>query len=106
MKRRTLVKQLGTASLATTTLVGSAAAERPLGHVDREIDVSDLEGRVPLVDVLEEEELGDLADDVDPESAALTIDSDVGVLNVGEDCCDIFPTCCFGCPSDCSDCSH
>ena len=93
MKRRTLIRQLGTASVATATFVGSAAAERPLGHVDREIDVSDVSGAVPLADLLDEDEVAALPDDVDPWSATITVAEETDSVAPSE-CCDRMPLCC------------
>lgn len=93
MKRRTLIRQLGTASLATTTLVGSAAASRPSLDLDREIDVSGVSGSVPLADVLDDEALAELPEDVDPRAATITVAEDTDVVAPSE-CCDRMPLCC------------
>ena len=105
MKRRTLVKQLGTASLATTTLVGSAAASRPAINIDREIDVSDVSGSVPLAELLDAEELAELPDGVDPWTTSITVAEGTDGI-APSDCCDYMPICCYDvdCPLGCPCC--
>ena len=109
MKRRTLIRQLCTATLATTTLVGSAAAERPAVNldVDREIDVSDVSGAVPLADLLDEGELASLPDDVDPTAAAIEVAAETDLV-ASPQCCDYMPLCCkdIDCPRTCNDCCY
>lgn len=104
MKRRTLVRQLGTATLATTTLVGSAAANR--STLDREIDISGVSGSAPLADVLDEEALAELPDDVDAGAATVTVAEDAAVVESASDCCDYMPLCCrdIDCPKTCGCC--
>lgn len=107
MKRRTLVRKLGAASIATATISGPAvAAERPsvsdLG-IDRDLDVASMEGRVPLGELLELREIASLPESVDP-SRRITVAPEADVITLGE-CC---PYCCWPaimpCDCDCCDC--
>lgn len=93
MKRRTLVRKLGAAGIATTAISGSAGADRPpiddLG-IDREFDVSSIEGQVTLDELLEPAEVESLPDDVDPSGYTLTIAPAADVTTLSH-CC---PFCC------------
>lgn len=113
MKRRTLIRKVGAAGIATAALSGSATAERPSVSdldIDRELDVSSVEGWVPLAELLEPEEVASLPAGVSPSrpiSVAATADS----ITV-QDCCELCCTdarkacecvccdCTFGCEDD------
>lgn len=115
MKRRTLVRKLGAAGIATATISGSAAAAEgrrlsDLG-VDRTFDVSAKEGWVSYDELLESHELALLPAGVSPADPAVFVSSDLGTLAIGE-CCDVCCTtlrkectcaccdCTFGCEDD------
>lgn len=110
MKRRTMLRKLGAAGIATTALSGSAvAAERPadLGDlgVDRDIDVSSVDGQVSLAELLEPGDVESLADDVDPSAHTLTVAPEADVIAL-DDCCE---SCCHRmkfvkCTCDCCVC--
>lgn len=106
MKRRTLIKQFGTAALATTTLVGAGAAKRPAFDLDREIDVSNVAGTVPLSTVLEPEDIDALPAEVDPAVVRITIPEQADVIDPGIDACNYMPLCCkdIDCPRSCNGC--
>lgn len=89
MKRRTMMRKLGAAGIGAAAISGSATAKRPsvddLG-IDRDIDVSSVEGAVTLDELLEPADVDSLADDVDPSAYKLTVAPDAEVLAIG-DCC-------------------
>lgn len=95
MQRRTLLKQFGTAGAAAAGFSGVATATsgREFGvdpqdlGIDRQIDVADVEGAVPLAELLEPADLDGLPDDVDPWEAHLQIGQDVDSIEVQSDCC-------------------
>ncbi len=97
MKRRTILREFGTAAVITGGLVSTASARSgPVPDVDGPLDVSDVSGTVPLVDLLEDEELASL--DVDPQKVRFHIDSGLNTLEM-EDCCKRYRCC-----SDLEDC--
>lgn len=89
MQRRTLLKQLGTASAVAVGFSGSAAAapEGELG-IDRQIDVSNLEGAFALAELLDDVDLEALHDDVDPWEVKLDISAEAESVNPASTCGD------------------
>lgn len=116
MKRRTLIRTVGAAGIATATLSGSGAAtaERPsiddLG-IERELDVASVEGRVTLDTLLEPHDREALPADVDPSEYTVSVAPEADSITV-QDCCAIccsqmleircFCTCCTCDPESCN----
>lgn len=88
MNRRTLLRRLGATGVAATTVAGTSAARTaPTDYgIDREIDVSDVAGRVRLDDLLEPEDRRRLPEDVDPAGVELFVQPDADVVAL-DDCC-------------------
>lgn len=100
MKRRTMLKRIGAVGATGIAVSSSASASTsPQLNIDREIDVADMSGTVPLKSVLSEAEIEDLPSDVDPETAQISI---------AEDADSIQPSgCCYGdCTIYCADRCH
>ncbi len=105
MKRRTLIRQLGAAGIVTATISGSATAKRPsIGDldIDREFDVSSVEGWVAIGELLEPEEIASLPAGlnaterigVEPEADSITVEDCCAVCcktALQYECC----TCCY-----------
>lgn len=87
MKRRTLVRGLGTASVAAAGFSGSAAAapDVELG-IEREVDVSDVEGVTTLEELLDEEDLEALDEDVNPSEVRYQVSPEAESFDVGTAC--------------------
>ncbi len=89
MKRRTLVRKLGAAGIATATISGPAAASGPTAVSDlgigRELDVSSVEGWVALEELLDPHELASLPAGVDA-SRRISVAADADSITV-QDCC-------------------
>lgn len=105
MKRRTLLRKLGAASVATVGVAGTASAapgsavNTVLEHSDVEVDVSDVDGRVPLASLLDDDQVRRLPADVDPAETEVWVSRDVDVLREPACCCN------FNCdPDDCPCC--
>lgn len=113
MKRRTLIRQLGAAGIGAAAISGTTAAERPSVSdldIDRELDVSSVEGWVPLAELLEPAELASLPAGVDP-SRPISVAAEADRITV-QDCCTlccrdarkacecICCECPFGCDTD------
>lgn len=103
MKRRTLIRRMGAAGVATT-LAGRTAAESSelsLG-VDRDIDVSSVSGRVPLEQLLESQDLARVPDRFDPQEVTIHVDEDADDISLDSCCvyCSKWPNVC-----DCSCCT-
>lgn len=92
MKRRTLVRKLGAAGIATTALSAptAAAGKSPVSElgIERELDVTSVEGRVTLDELLEPHELETLPADVDPSERLLTVAPEADSITV-QGCCAI-----------------
>lgn len=106
MNRRTLLRRLGATGVAATAVAGTSAARTaPTDYgIDREIDVSDVAGRVTLETLLSEAELQRLHDGVDPARREFVVQEDVDAISL-EECCTF---CCDGtdyvCPGECDCC--
>lgn len=89
MQRRTLLRKFGTGGAVVAGFSGIAAATRPpvtdVG-IDRELDVSDVEGAVPLAELLEPSELDHLPDDIDPWRRSVFVESNVATVDPAS-CC-------------------
>lgn len=89
MQRRTLLKQLGAAGAVAVGFSGSAAAAHRGGiGIDREIDVSDLEGTYALAELADDADLEALAADVDPEEVRFDISAEAETVTPSSDCDD------------------
>lgn len=92
MKRRTLVRKLGAAGIGAAAISGTAAARRPpvsdIG-IDRELDVSSVEGETTLEQLLEPQDVAELPADVDL-SRRVTVAAKADVITLG-DCCEYCP---------------
>ena len=99
MQRRTLLRRIGAASVATTAASGQAAAT-PVIELDRTIDVSDVSGRVPLDRVLTDREASRVSWQVDG-ATELVVPADRAVLADCINCCDGEDNGCGSCIPDC-----
>lgn len=104
MKRRNLLRTLGAASVATVGVAGTASAARSrvaadvgIDLPDIEVDVADVDGTVPLASVLDDDQIRDLPDDVDPDRETIWVSQDVDVFAL--------PSCCCTCDPDCFCCT-
>lgn len=92
MKRRTLVRKLGAAGIATTTVGGAAAARRPGGTaLDRELDVSSVSGRTTLAELLDPSDRRRLPADVEPAEFEVVVAPAADSITIAgccEYCCD------------------
>lgn len=111
MKRRTILKRIGVASVATAGVASTAsAASRPALGLDQTLDVSDVSGTVELQSLvdgdleteLSDEFLASLPDGVEASDVKITVGDDLDVLDLGtkrEDqtfcyiCCEDFCYC-------------
>lgn len=107
MKRRALIRNIGAAGIATAALSGSTAAQRPsIGDLDieRELDVSSVEGWVTLDELLEPDELRALPTHLDPSERLLTVAPEADTITI-QDCCAV---CCnrqlIDCGCNCCGC--
>lgn len=107
MKRRTLMRKLGAAGIGAAAIAGPTAGERPTAAdlgVERELDVSSVDGWVTADELLEPRDLETVPDDVDPSEVWVTVAPEADVVTLGE-CCDY---CCWPaiqpCDCDCCDC--
>lgn len=92
VQRRTLLKGIGTAATATAGLAGSASA-RPGVELDRELDVSDVSGVVPLADLLDEAERRQFGG-VDPSGAKVVVAEETDtIVDLEDDCCKTYKHC-------------
>lgn len=91
MKRRTMMRKLGAAGIATAAISGTATAKRvtvaDVG-IDREIDVSSTEGWVTLEELLEPEELAALPRGVD-RTERIGVHPAADTITLGDNCCAI-----------------
>lgn len=90
MKRRTLIRNLGVAGIATAAVSGTTtAAEGPsitdLG-IRREFDVASIEGQVSLDELLEPDEVAALPADADPTEFSVTVAPEADAITI-QDCC-------------------
>ena len=89
MKRRTLLKRVGAATTASIAVSGIGSAEKLHGPlaIDGEIDVSNVSGRVPLTEVLDDAHLAQIGNGVDPSKVIAWVDPSVDTLDDDQSCC-------------------
>lgn len=88
MKRRTLVRKLGAADIGAAAISGTATARRPAVSaidIDRELDVSTVEGETTLGELLEPRDVAELSADVDP-SRRVSVAAEADVITLGSRC--------------------
>ena len=106
MNRRTILKRIGAASVATAGIAGTAAAS-PSGNVDHQLDVSDISGEVELTELLARGGHERLAPEALGRSGAtrFVISEDADTITL-DDCCQL---CCKHpniCDCICCECSE
>lgn len=107
MKRRNLLAKLGAASVATVGVAGTASASpRRVADVgvelpDVEVAAADVDGRVPLASLLDDDQVRELPADVDLEGTEVWVSRDVDVFALPSCCC--IRECHSDCPC-CRDC--
>jgi hypothetical protein len=88
MNRRTLLRRIGATGIVATTFGGPSAA-RPADRgldVALEVDASEAAGRVTLAELLDETEIEQLPDHVDPDRREYVIQAEAESVRLS-DCC-------------------
>lgn len=98
MQRRTVLRRIGAAGAAVGVVSGRVAAE-PVLELDREIDVSDVAGRVSTDELLTDREARQLSRRVG--GTELVVPADREVLANCVNCCDGEDNGCGSCIPDC-----
>lgn len=88
MNRRTILKRLGAAGVATAGIAGTASASQA-GSVDHRLDVSDVSGEVELTELLDVGGHGQLTPEAlgRPGSTRLVISEEAETITLS-DCCE------------------
>ncbi|MFB6193459.1 MAG: hypothetical protein ABEI75_00205 [Halobaculum sp.] len=102
MRRRTMLKRIGAATVATGAASGTATARSiPTHGITRELDVSDVSGETTLGELLTAEEIAKTG--VDP-SRSIHIGSGVESIQYEDDCCVVECPISVRLPVECLDC--
>lgn len=99
MKRRTLLRRVGATSIAAAAAGTAAGRTSPRFGVGRRLDVSDVEGRTTLAELLGPGDRRRLRADVDPRQVEVAVAADADVITL-DDCC---VYCCSGQDLVCED---
>lgn len=96
MKRRAMLGRIGTVGAAAVGYAGTATArESPTIDLEGTIDVSDVAGEVTLVELLDDSQLADLPDGVDPSRETVDITRGQNRFDAAHVCCAL--SCGYGC---------